>query len=414
MPLLLRTHYQLATNSLRQNRARSFLTCLGISIGVASIILILSLMGSITNLINSQIKSIGKDLIVVRPATHKDAVTNVVDELTSANQYRGSNLTLQDAKTIKKISGVAATAPIAISHNTLQTKRTNSDSKTIKSAPVLATTPDFLKIHPLPIKTGAFFDKKMPENSAVIGRTLSLHLFGNTSSVGKTVSMLGQHFIITGVLSQIEDPINFNNLDYANALIINADFLATFSQNIQIQQINVKTTTIDNLSPVSKAISQKLVTAKSGDTNFTVASGDQISHPAGSLFSIISGMLTLVACISLIVGGIGVMNIMLVSVSERTREIGIRKAVGASNDHIFLQFLFEALVLSLLGGLLGLILGYLIAFIISTFTPFAPFISLGILFITILTSLVIGTLFGLYPAFKAARKDPIDSLKSYR
>ena len=115
MPLLLRTHYNLAITSLKQNRVRSLLTCLGISIGIASIILILSLMGSIHNLVANQVKSIGADLIVVRPTSHRDTVPNIVNELTSASQYHKSNLTLQDVKTIKKLPHLAATAPVAIS-----------------------------------------------------------------------------------------------------------------------------------------------------------------------------------------------------------------------------------------------------------------------------------------------------------
>ena len=129
--------------------------------------------------------------------------------------------------------------------------------------------------------------------------------------------------------------------------------------------------------------------------------------------SIISSILTLVVYVSLIVGGIGIMNIMLVSVAERTHEIGIRKAVGASSSNIFSQFLFESLTLSILGGLLGLILGYILTIIISIFTPFAPYVSWQILLVTFGTSLFIGVIFGLYPAIKASRKNPIDSLKSF-
>ena len=125
-------------------------------------------------------------------------------------------------------------------------------------------------------------------------------------------------------------------------------------------------------------------------------------------------MLALVAAISLIVGGVGVMNIMLVAVAERTHEIGIRKAVGASSRNILMQFLFEALILSVLGGIFGLILGYVLAFLLSVITPFAPFISWEILAITFLTTLAVGIIFGIYPALKAASKNPIESLKHYR
>ena len=125
-------------------------------------------------------------------------------------------------------------------------------------------------------------------------------------------------------------------------------------------------------------------------------------------------MLAIVAGISLIVGGIGVMNIMLVSVAERTHEIGIRKAVGASGQNILIQFLFEALILSLMGGVMGIVLGYILAFFVSIVTPFMPYISLGILAVTFLTSIAVGIVFGIYPALKAAAKNPIESLKHYR
>ena len=125
-------------------------------------------------------------------------------------------------------------------------------------------------------------------------------------------------------------------------------------------------------------------------------------------------MLAVVAGISLVVGGIGVMNIMLVSVAERTHEIGIRKAVGASSHNILMQFMLEALILSILGGFLGIILGYIFAFLVSIITPFTPYISLEILLITFGTSIIVGIIFGTYPALKAASKNPIESLKHYR
>ena len=137
-------------------------------------------------------------------------------------------------------------------------------------------------------------------------------------------------------------------------------------------------------------------------------------HPASSLLNIISGMLAVVAGISLVVGGIGIMNIMLVSVAERTHEIGIRKAVGASARNILSQFMFEALILSVLGGILGIILGYILAFLVSIVTPFAPYISWQILIIVFITTFIVGIIFGSYPAAKAASKNPIESLKHYR
>ncbi|MBO7718299.1 ABC transporter permease [Candidatus Saccharibacteria bacterium] len=410
MASLIKTHFKLARTSIKENRTRSFLTCLGIAIGVASIVLILSLMGGISNLVKSEISEIGSDLIVVRPSSTKDNITNIVEELTSANNFQKSNLTVSDVSEIAKIEGVSAAAPIAISTNTV-----TSEKNTFSSVPVLGTNLDFIKIEPLALKFGGFLNEQNEENAVVLGHTLSLALFNTiNSTVGKTINIMGEKFMIVGVLDEVEKSINFDNIDFDNALIMDVKSLDKITGSTQIQQINVKAANTDSLAKISEDIRNSLVTQKLGDQNFSVSYGDAITHPASSLFTIVSGMLTLVAAISLVVGGIGIMNIMLVSVAERSHEIGVRKAVGASSRNILMQFLFEALILSILGGIFGLILGYVLAFIISTRTPFTPFISWEIVLLTFLTTLIVGIIFGIYPAVKAASKNPIDSLKHYR
>lgn len=410
MSLLLKTHFKLAKTSIKENRTRSFLTCLGIAIGVASIILILSLTGSISNLVKSEINEIGSDLMVVRPSSTKDSVTNIVEELTSAHSFQNSTLAISDTDVIKKNENVTAAAPIAISSNTVI-----SEKNTIDSVTILGTNLDFIKIESLPIRFGAFLTENNEDNSVVLGHTLSLALFNTiNSTVGKTITIMGEKYMIVGVLDKIDKTVSFNNVDYDNALIMDIKNLNKASGSTQIQQINIKVSNTDSLPTVKEEITKALVEQKHGDTNFSVAYGDDITHPASSLFSIVSGMLALVAGISLIVGGIGVMNIMLVSVAERTHEIGIRKAVGASSRNVLIQFLFESLILSVLGGLFGLVLGYFLAFLLSTITPFMPYISWQIIAITFLTTIVVGILFGIYPAIKAASKDSIESLKHYR
>lgn len=225
---------------------------------------------------------------------------------------------------------------------------------------------------------------------------------------------MGEKFMVVGVLDELDNSINFDNVDFDNALIMNIKSLDKITGSTQIQQINVKAENTDSLSSISEEIKNALTNQKLGDKTFSVTYGDDITHPASNLFTIISGMLTLVAAISLVVGGIGVMNIMLVSVAERSHEIGVRKAVGASFRNILMQFLFEALILSILGGIFGLALGYILAFLLSIITPFAPYISWQIIAVTFLTTLVVGIIFGIYPALKAASKNPIDSLKHYR
>ena len=410
MSLLLKTHFKLAKTSIKENRTRSFLTCLGIAIGVASIILILSLMGSISNLVKSEVGEIGSNLIVVRPSSTKDSVTSIIEELTSSNTFQQSSLSLSDVEAISKLKNISAVAPIATSTNTV-----GSEKNTFSSVQILGTTPDFVKIEPLALRYGTFFTNDNKENGVVLGHTLSLALFNTiNSTVGKTITIMGEKFMVVGVLDEIDKSINFDNIDFDNALLMDANALDKLIGSTQIQQINIKAENTDSLAAISTDIKNILKENKSGDENFTVAYGDDITHPASSLFTVVSGMLAIVAAISLVVGGIGVMNIMLVSVAERTHEIGIRKAVGASSRNILMQFLFEALILSILGGIFGLVLGYILAFLISVITPFAPYISWEILALTLLTTLAVGIIFGIYPALKAASKNPIESLKHYR
>lgn len=409
MAMLIRTHLRLARTSIKENRTRSFLTCLGIAIGIASIILILSLTGSISRLISDEISDVGADLIVVRPSTDKDEITNIVEELTSSNNFSKSNLAISDIEPISKLDDVVAVAPIALSSNTI----TNEDN-TVASATVLGTTESFNEIESLPLRYGTFLNDKNQDSSVVVGHMLSLLLFNTSNPIGRTLVFHGQRFIVIGVLEEATDSVNFNNIDYNNALIMDIDTLSKLINSIQIQQINVRVSSTSALEPTSEAIRKLLIENHSGDTNFMVAYGDSITHPASSLLNIISGMLALVAGISLVVGGIGVMNIMLVSVAERTHEIGIRKAVGASSNNILMQFMLEALILSLLGGFLGIILGYILAFLVSIITPFTPYISWEIILITFMTSIIVGIIFGTYPALKAASKNPIESLKHYR
>ncbi|MBQ2639051.1 ABC transporter permease [Candidatus Saccharibacteria bacterium] len=414
MGLLLRTHLGLARISLKERKGRTFLTCLGIAIGVASIILILSLMGSVNNLIKTQVEAIGGNLIVVRPNDSKDEVTDILSELTSTNHFNKSNLTLSDVTTISALNleknveaeyPVMAVAPLAISTNTLV------GEKTVEAGNVLGTTEELQDLIGLTLKSGTFL-KNGTFKSAVIGKDLSLKLFGTSEPVGKTFTLLGERFIVVGILSESNSPINFNNVNFDDTVLVNVNQLKNLDTALQIQQINIKVANEEKTAETAKKIEEQLSISKNGEKNFKVAYGDEITHPAGSLFDIVSGMLTLVASISLIVGGIGVMNIMLVSVAERTHEIGVRKAVGASNMNIFLQFLFESLILCMIGGVLGLALGYAVSFLISIITPFKPFISVEIVMSALYISVVVGTLFGLYPAVKASRRNPIDSLKA--
>lgn len=406
MSLLLHTHYKLARSSLKRSRTRALITCLGISIGVASIVLILSLTGSVHQLISSQIHSTGKDVIIVHPKLNQSSLSGLFYNLTSTN-FSSPSLNIAHTKSIKRLDSVTAVAPLSITSRTVKAKHT------IDSVNILGTTSDFVKITHLPLKSGSFLSDHNSSSlkSAVIGKSLSLKLFNTTEPIGKTFTILGQRFIVTGVFATTDDPINLNRLDFDNSIVVNIHRLQKIDPTTQIQQINIKTKNTDALASTANSI--KDIIESSDDHNFTVSYGDQITHPAHQILQLTSSVLALVASISLVVGGIGVMNIMLVAVAERSHEIGIRKAVGATNLHIFIQFLLESLILCCSGGLLGLILGYIVIFLISLSIPFSPFINPTIILAAIVTPIVIGSIFGLYPSLKASLKNPIDSLKIY-
>ena len=335
MSLLLRTNFEIAKNSLKKHKFRSFFTCLGISIGIASIILILSLAGSISQLISTQIKALNQELILVRPANNKNNLNSIIDELTNSNHFNNSNLTLDDLNKIKESSdNIKNIAPIAILHETA------IGDQTVESATILATNSDLKPILNLELKSGNFIQDN-DLKSAVIGHSLALQLFGSSEPIGKTFSFSGHKFIIIGTLQKAEDPINFNGVDFDQAIIVDLNQIK--SLNPQIQQINITVKDDHKLETTAKEISKTLSDFKGSSSNFTVNYGSHISHPASNFFNIISIMLGGIAGISLFIGGISVMNLMLVSVTERTHEIGIRKAIGATNTHIFMQFLLYRL-----------------------------------------------------------------------
>lgn len=403
MSLLFRTNFEIAKNSLKKHKLRSFFTCLGISIGIASIILIFSLTGSISQLITEQIKSLNQGLILVRPANNKNNLSNVIGELTNTNHFNNSNLTPEDLTKIKESDdNIDHISPIAILNETI------SGDQVVDSATILASNADLKSILNLELRSGNFIqDNKL--KSAVIGHSLALQLFGSSEPIGKTFSFSGNKFIVIGTLQKLENPVNFNGVDFDQSVII--DFNQVKSLNPQIQQIDITVKDSNKLTETANKIKKTLTELKGSSSSFTISFGSNISHPASNLLTIISVTLALIAGISLIIGGISIMNLMLVSVAERTHEIGIRKAIGATNTHIFLQFLFESLILVFIGCIGGFLLGYLIALFSSTITPFKPYFSLEICLVAFYFTLITGLVFGLLPAIKASRQNPIDSLK---
>lgn len=404
---LIFTHIQNAQQSIKANRLRSVLTMIGVTIGVASITTILALSTGATNIIGSQVDALGGNIAVVRPGITNDDVMQEVSQI--GTQYAASTLTDVDVTAIKQIEHVDAAAPIMVLQGAV-----SGDSNGPAGTPIVATTPQLEAISNISVQDGQFLDTKLAISTVVIGPQLSINLFGTEQSIGKTVKIRGNNFTVIGVLKRTNDPINYNNVDFDNAVLINLDSGRELNQgSTHIQQINIKSDSVSNLGAVLTDVNKVLLRTHLGEVDFSVLSGSDIAQPTSKIFMAIAGASVAIAAISLIVGGVGIMNIMLVNVVERTREIGIRKALGATNGDIVWQFLIESLALSIGGGVSGYLLGYALAFVISTFLTFDPVLNWEIATVAIGISVVIGTTFGLYPAIRAARKDPISALRQY-
>ncbi len=409
MRLLLQTHLQNARQSMKSNRMRSFLTMLGVTIGVASITTILALSAGANSIVRSQVDALGGNIAVVRPGAPSQTPADQIASIGNSQQFSVSSLTSVDIAAIEEVPHVKAAAPLMVLNGSVVGNSTGP-----ANTPIVATVPQLETIGDMKLSDGQFLDPSLSAATAVIGPQLSINLFGTEHSIGQTVRIKGSPFTIIGVLKRTNNPVNYNNVDFDNALLITLENGKKLNQGaVHLQQINVQSDSVSNLGTVVSGINKALLRSHLGEVDFSVLSGDQIAQPSSKLFTAIAGVSVAIAAISLVVGGVGIMNIMLVSVAERTREIGIRKALGASNGDIVAQFIIESLALSVGGAISGYVVGYIAAFVISTFLTFDPIINWQIALSALAVALVIGVLFGIYPAIRAAKKDPITALRQY-
>jgi ABC-type antimicrobial peptide transport system permease subunit len=314
----------------------------------------------------------------------------------------GKSVFLQN---IQKLPGVATVAPLTVISSTI-----TSNEQSVASNYIIGSSSGLIAMSGLSLREGEFDDS---ESAVVtIGPQLSVALFGTEESLGKTLTIRGSAFRVGGILAPSTAPLNFNGVDFNNALLMSTKDAHAILPSAQIQQINVQAGSVAQLGSVITEINKALL-ASHGGQDFRVLTGSDIAEPTSQLFFAIAGVTAAIAGISLLVGGIGIMNIMLVNVAERTREIGIRKALGATHADIVWQFLIESFIMALIGGIVGLGLGLSLAFIISLFLTFDPSITWESLVAALVVSSFIGVLFGMYPALKAAHKRPIESLQQH-
>ena len=396
----------IALEGLKSNKLRSILTMLGIIIGVGAVIAMVSIGLGVQQKVQNSIASLGSNLLIVMPGSNAPPGT--------VRLAAGSNITLtnQDAKAIsKQVAGISYVLPAVSSQ--YQVIYGNQNWKTS----VQGTTPDFLTVRNYGVSAGSFFshsDDTSRARVAVLGQTVATNLFGAASPVGKTIRINQAPFRVVGVLSakgqssmgQDQDDLVLIPLSTAQDRLMGITYL----NNISIQAKNA-----DVINKVQEDVTTLLRSrhhlAAGVENDFTVRNMTALMATMTETTGTITVLLGNIAAISLLVGGIGIMNIMLVSVTERTREIGIRKALGATFRNVLLQFIIEAVAISVTGGLFGIAVGIIGARVISWVAGWNTIVAWWAIVGAFGVSVLIGLFFGVYPARKAALLDPIEALR---
>ena len=402
MKILIRNHFESATQALKANRGRTFLTVMGVTIGIASITMVLSLTGGINQLFGGTTKYSSEPVAIVKSGNKKD-VTNLLTE--SDNATTVNTLTEKDSKDISKIANTKA-APIAFLHTELRARDGKIDAQ---NATLIGSTESLKDVANLQIAHGEFINEV---GGVVVGQQLSIDLFGTEKSIGNVIFIRNQPLTVVGVLKNIENPVSYLDIDFNNAAIAPLSVVKKFTQGTpQIQQIVMTTNSHQHLGSAIASADNILKKNHDSDKNYRIVSGDEINEKKSNLAKFISIILTVIGIISLLIGGVGIMNVMLVNVAERQREVGVRRAVGATGWDIINQFLIEAAIIGLLGGIFGYGLGIAGVYLVSLYLPLTPYIYWQTAVLSIGLSLIIGIISGVYPAARATKRDPIESLR---
>jgi len=400
------TTIKISFRALRRNKMRSVLTALGIIIGVAAVIAMDGIGNGAKLQIESQIASLGKNVILVTAGNFSPGGVR-------SGWGGAGTLKISDAQAIEsEIPTVAAVSP-----EVRATAQLSAGSENWSTSSLMGEAPEYFDIREWPIAEGAGFteqDVRSASKVAVIGQTISTQLYGEESAVGRVMRIRNVPFIVTGVL--VPKGLNMMGQDQDDIVVM--PYTSAMKRVIgatNLRGINVQGMKDTDLSATKDQIvfllRQRHRIGPQKEDDFMVRTQEEIAKVATAQTDVMTALLGAIASVSLFVGGIGIMNIMLVSVTERTREIGLRIAVGAHGKDILLQFLIEAATLSSSGGIIGILLGIATSKIVSSMTGWPSSISLGSIVLSFLASSAVGIFFGFYPARKAAQLDPIEALR---
>lgn len=398
-----------AFKTIRANRGRSFTTMLGIIIGVVSAIVVVGIGEGARVQVQDQISHLGKDLIIIRPGS-PGASSGIFGSLGALKTPEiGETLTPRDIEVARQAANVRVVVPLSVVNGVVSVDKGGKFT-----GQVIGTDSAFADILHQRIDFGGFFSGDSSQGDmAVIGPNVAAEVFGENVPLGQAFNFRGREFIVTGIFKPFETAPLSSQVDFNNAIFIPYQTAQELSGNgATIYEVLVQPDDRDQLDQTISSLHSKLTASHGGQSNFTVQKQSQSLGVTNGILSLLSALVLVAAATSLVVGGVSIMNIMLVSIAERLHEIGIRKAVGATNRQILVQFMSEALILSLAGWLIGVVVSIGIIYLVklfSTIEPVVPWVMVGI---TFAGTLIVGTLFGSIPAIKAARKDPIEALRS--
>lgn len=404
-----RGHLKAGIDSVRGAKLRSFWTMLGVIIGVTSVISVVAIGEGIKQQIGNQIHHYGSNLITVRPAQLEAGSGSGYSNasILSGLSVSGS-LTSKDVTTVMHTKDLAASAPLTIAGT-----RATGEQGEYRDGFVIGTTSDLPSLLNQSLANGIFLDNDDNGNVAVLGQHAAEKMFSEDVPLGRTFTFHGQEFVVQGIFNEFTTTPLSQQADFNNAIFIpNAVAEGLSNNTAPTYEILARANDTKQTNSVARSIQHALDKSHGGESGYSVLSGNQDLATNNNILELLTRLIAGVAAISLLVGGIGIMNVMLVSVAERMHEIGIRKAVGATNRQILSQFLIESSLLSLTGGIIGIILSALIDVGLRITTNLKPLITWQIVLIATGVSLLVGVIFGTVPAVKAARKDPIEALRA--
>ena len=399
-------YYKMALSSIRGARFRSFLTMFGIIIGVSAVVTIVGLGEGVKQQVATQVEEVSDSLVIIRPGKRTETRAFNLDSIRSFTSSSGS-LSEKDWRDSEKVAGVSTAVPVGIVSGIV-----SYEDDEYANGSIIATTERLPALLNQKVEFGEFFTSEAySRNVAVIGKDVAERLFEENVPVGKSLKIRGKNFIVQGVFEQQKSG-TFAAMNINNSIIIPFDAARELGGTIQIMQIYVEAAEGQSVETIAQTVGETLKMNHAGQEDFTILQKDEALEATNEVFYQLTLFIAGVAFISFIVGGIGIMNIMFATVSERTKEIGIRKAIGATNSQILGQFVMESVVLSFVGGVVGIIVAYVANAVIRVTTDLQPVTTLNVVLIVAGISILTGVISGLLPAMKASRKDPIASLRA--